>query len=173
MFAYMTARIILLNGTSSAGKSTLAAALRPLLPETFCYYASDQLALQGFRPVDPDARWKGRNKFFDGFHRSIAAFAAAGLDLLVEHIIEHAEWAAELEALLRPFDFFKVGVHAPLSVLDEREQVRGDRALGEAREHLATHDHCTYDFDVETTEAPRIIAERVVRAWEGRRRPLS
>jgi chloramphenicol 3-O phosphotransferase len=143
MVAYMTARIILLNGTSSAGKSTLAAALRPLLPETFCYYASDQLAVQGFRPVDPDARWQGRNAFFDGFHRSIAAFAAAGLDLMVEHIIEQANWAIELEALLQPFDVFKVGVRAPLRVLDEREQSRGDRTPGEAREHLATHDHCT------------------------------
>jgi chloramphenicol 3-O phosphotransferase len=164
----MTARIILLNGTSSAGKSTLARALRPLLPVTFCYYASDQLADQGFRPVEPDARWEGRNAFFDGFHRSIAAFAAAGLDLLVEHIFEQAEWVTELDALLQPYDLFKVGVHAPVRVLEAREQARGDRTPGEAREHLTTHDYCTYNLEVETTEAPMIVAERVIRAWKDR-----
>ncbi len=30
--------------------------------------------------------------FFDRFHKSIAAFASAGKNLLVEHIVELAEW---------------------------------------------------------------------------------
>ena len=64
----MTARIIILNGTSAVGKTTLVGELRPLLPDTFCYYASDQLAAEGFRPTAPDARWQGREAFFDGFH---------------------------------------------------------------------------------------------------------
>lgn len=165
----MTARIILLNGTSSAGKSTLAAALRPLLPDTFCYYASDQLADKGFRPIDLDARWQGRNAFFAGFHRSIAAFASAGLDLLVEHVIEQASWANQLEALLQPFDLFRVGVRVPLDVLEQRERMRGDRVLGEAREHMATHGHCTYDLEVENVGPPTVVAGQVVRAWECRR----
>ncbi|WP_458395608.1 phosphotransferase-like protein [Rhizobium ruizarguesonis] len=37
-------RIIFLNGTSSAGKSTLAKALRAELSEPFCFFSSDQLA---------------------------------------------------------------------------------------------------------------------------------
>lgn len=168
MLLCMTARIILLNGTSSAGKSTLAAALRPLLPKSFCYYASDQLAVQGFRPLDPDARWQGRTAFFGGFHRSIAAFASAGLDLLVEHIIEQAHWATELEGLLQPFDLFRIGVHAPLYLLEKRERARGDRAAGEASEYLATHDHCRYDFEIETIGPPDVLAGRSFRAWEAR-----
>ncbi len=47
----MPGRIVLLNGTSSAGKTTLATALRPALGPEFCYYASDQLADAGFRPL--------------------------------------------------------------------------------------------------------------------------
>ena len=164
----MSARIVLLNGTSSAGKSTLAAALRPLLPPTFCCYASDKLADAGFRPLDPDLRWHGRAAFFDGFHRSIAAFAAAGLDLLVEHVIEEASWAEQLDLLLRPFDLFRVGVHAPLAVLEQRERRRGDRQPGEAREHFRTHDHCRYDLQVEMVGDPAAVAAQVVRAWEVR-----
>ena len=164
----MAARIILLNGTSSAGKSTLAAALRPMLPVTFCYYASDQLADQGFRPLEPDARWQGREAFFAGFHALIAAFAAQGLDLLVEHIIEQPAWADQIEALLRPFDLFKVGIRVPLDVLEARERIRGDRASGEAAEHFSTHDYCTYDLQIENVAQPDIVAARVLSAWECR-----
>ena len=87
-------RIIFLNGTSSAGKSTLAKALRTALQEPFCYYASDQLADAGFRTIKHRNRDFGaqgeRARFFDGFHRSIVGFAEAGNDLLVEHIVEEA-----------------------------------------------------------------------------------
>jgi chloramphenicol 3-O phosphotransferase len=165
----MAARIIVLNGTSSAGKSTLAAALRPVLPKSFCYYASDQLADAGFRPLDTDARSKGREAFFSGFHLSIAAFASAGLDLLVEHVVEQQAWADQLGRLLSPFDVFWVGVRVPLDVLERRELDRGDRALGEAEEHLATHNYCIYDLEVENVGPPGIIAQQVVRAWEVRR----
>jgi chloramphenicol 3-O phosphotransferase len=161
----MAARIILLNGTSSAGKSTLAAALRPLLPETFCYYASDQLADARFRPLTEPARWEGREAFFSGFHRSIAAFAEAGLDLLVEHIVEQASWADQLRDLLHPFDTFWVGVHVPLDVLEQRERLRGDRALGEAQEHHRTHDHCVYGVEVENVGMPAMAATQVFQAW--------
>jgi chloramphenicol 3-O phosphotransferase len=86
-------RIILLNGTSSAGKSTLAKELRVQLEPQFHYYASDQLADAGFRPPDKDVRFKYREVFFEGFHKSMPAFAEAGLDLLVEHIVERQSWA--------------------------------------------------------------------------------
>lgn len=161
----MAARIILLNGTSSAGKSTLVKALRPLLPQSFCYYASDQLADAHFRPINEPARWEGRAAFFAGFHRSIAAFAEAGLDLLVEHIVEQASWADELRALLRPFDTFWVGIRVPLDISEERERLRGNRAPGEAREHHRTHDHCMYDLEIENVGASATTAALVLQAW--------
>lgn len=49
----MSARIILLVGTSSAGKSTLASALQAALPEHFLLFALDDV----FRMVSP--RWGG------------------------------------------------------------------------------------------------------------------
>ena len=96
-------RIILLNGTSSAGKTTFAKALRPKLDPAFHYYASDQLADAAFRPLADDVRWEWRERFFDGFHRSITAFASSGIDLLVEHIVEEQSGADNLNELLAPF----------------------------------------------------------------------
>ncbi|WP_158665186.1 chloramphenicol phosphotransferase CPT family protein [Ensifer adhaerens] len=164
-------RIIFLNGTSSAGKSTLAKALREILPEPFCYYASDQLADAGFRVLKRGMHqgMRGeRNRFFDGFHRSIAAFAEAGNDLIVEHIVEEQSWADDLRNRTAHLDSFWVGVHAPIADLERREHERGDRTIGEARFHLKTHDYCTYDLEVDTRDPTAEVAGRIVDAWRQR-----
>lgn len=162
-------RIIFLNGTSSAGKSTLADALRARLDAPFCLYASDQLADAGFRPLAPGHRDAGRERFFDGFHRSIAAFADAGNDLIVEHIVEQPAWADQLAGLTAHLDVFWIGVHAPLHVLEHRERERGNRQIGEAAYHLKTHEYCRYDIAVDTTTAPiETVAAQVGASWHSR-----
>lgn len=162
-------RVVLLNGTSSSGKTTLARALRARLPPEFCFYSSDQLADAQFRPVDPAARSAGREKFFDAFHRSIPAMAFAGLDLLVEHIVEEQRWADDLAILLARLDVFWVGVHAPMDVISAREVKRGDRAIGEAAYHLRTHSFCRYSFEVDTTRPTDELAAEIATAWNTRR----
>jgi len=161
-------RIILLNGTSSAGKSTLAKQLRVRLEPQFHYYASDQLADAGFRPLDGDARLEYREAFFAGFHRSIPAFAEAGLDLLVEHIVERQRWADDLKTLLSPFDVFWVGVHAPVAEIERRERLRGNRQIGEGLYHLKTHSFCRYDVEVDTMLPLEQNVETILTAWRGR-----
>ena len=163
-------RSIFLNGTSSSGKSTLAKSLRVILPEPFCYYASDQLADAGYRVLKRGMHhgMRGeRNRFFDGFHCSIAAFAEAGNDLIVEHIVEEKSWSDEIRKLTAHLDVFWIGVHAPIEDLERRE--RGDRTIGEARFHLKTHAHCNYDLEVDTHEPTDQVAARIADAWRQRR----
>ncbi len=160
-------RIILLNGTSSAGKSTLAKALRRKLQPQFHYYASDQLADAAFRPLDEEVAYQWRQAFFDGFHRSIPAFASAGIDLLVEHIVEEQSWADDLKALLAPFDVFWVGVHAPPAEIEKRERLRGDRQMGEGLYHLKTHSFCRYDIEIDTMQSLDQNVETILAAWNG------
>jgi chloramphenicol 3-O phosphotransferase len=121
-----------------------------------------------YEPARNTASSTERAKFFDGFHRSIAAFAAAGNDLIVEHIVEEPAWADELHRLLRPFDVFWVGVHAPLHELERREQRRGDRTLGEARYHLKTHQYCHYDFEIDSTLPSSEVVEQIINSWNSR-----
>lgn len=161
-------RIILLNGTSSAGKTTLAKELRIQLEPQFHYYSSDQLADAGFRPLDKDVRFEYRESFFEGFHRSIPAHAEAGLDLLVEHIVECQKWADDLKTLLSPFDVFWVGVHAPVAEIERRERLRGNRQLGEGVYHLKTHTFCQYDVEVDAVRPLEQNAETILRAWRSR-----
>ena len=178
MSATTPGRIILLNGASSAGKSSLARALQRQLAEPFWHWSIDHLMAARVLPherIDSgEFAWAAmRAAFFDGFHRSIPALTAAGNDLIVEHIVETCEWMQCLLALLAPFDVFFVGVRCPLHELERRERERGDRRPGSAREDDATtHAFGAYDFEVDTTSAPAdALASEVLRAWNARRHP--
>jgi len=163
-------QVIILNGTSSAGKSTIAQALRDAMTEPFCYFASDQLADAGFR-ARREFCDKGpceRDRFFDGFHRSIAAFATAGNHLIVEHIVEEPRWQTDLLKYLSGIDTFWVGVHASVQELKRRERARGNRAIGEALFHLKTHDYCRYDIEIDSTDPLGENVNRIVVAWRKR-----
>ena len=146
------------------------------MPDTWCYYASDQLAEGGFRDRDKEAEKTAgmpveRMRFFDGFHRSIPAFAAAGNNLIVEHIIEFELWLTDLRVLLKGYDVFMVGVHCPPEELQRREKLRGDRAPGEALHHLRTHGFCRYDLEIDGRERAEANAARIVTAWQERKAP--
>ncbi len=152
-------QIILLNGASSSGKSTLCRELRTALPQPYLYLSSDLLVEGGMLPkvnrIQHDTPWSWntiRPHFFEGFHRSIRAFAEAGNCLLIEHIVEKKEWLEELVLLLQPFSVFYIGVFCPLEELEKREQQRGDRFIGEGRSHLedGIHDWSGYDLVVDT-----------------------
>ena len=172
----MNGKIILLNGTSSAGKSTLCKALKNALGEPFWYIASDQFIEVGMAPTRKDKGgefdWNDlRPNFFAGFHRVLPAFAGAGNNLIVEHIVELESWLDDLLRLFHGFDVFFVGVHCPLEELERRERERGDRQMGEARYHMKTHDYCQYDFEVDSREPAVDNAKRIIGAWHGRTNP--
>jgi chloramphenicol 3-O phosphotransferase len=106
------------------------------------------------------------------------AAAAAGNDLIVEHIIEFRAWRESLATLLDGLDVFLVGVHCDLAEIDRRERDRGDRRIGEGRPHVETdliHTFGPYDFEVHTTNAvPSAVTASVLAAWRvgTRRRAL-
>ena len=87
------AKVIFLNGTSSAGKSSISKELQNCLPEPFWHLASDQFIEAGMLPKRVNDGgpfdWRlNRPIFFDGFHRCIKALADAGNNLIVDHVIE-------------------------------------------------------------------------------------
>jgi chloramphenicol 3-O phosphotransferase len=128
---FETPQVILLNGASSSGKSTLARELLKELPHPYLHYSSDLLVAGGVLPnvnrdVD-DTPWSWnviRPKFFDGFHRSIAQFAEAGNLLLVEHVVEYESWLRDLVKYLAPYKVLYVGVTCPVHEIERREKLR-------------------------------------------------
>ena len=172
-------KVIVINGASSAGKSTLARALQQRLAEPFLHWSFDHLresnALPMARIRTGELDWtRMRPAVFDGFHRSLSAFAEAGNNLIVDHIIEREQWLGDLVRLLAPFDVFFVGVHCPLPELERRERERGNRRAGEARrDFYSTHRITDYDLDIDATQPTEDNVARLITAWRARRRPTA
>ena len=170
------ARIIFLHGASSAGKSTLARALQARIEMPFWTISIDHLRDTGVLPSERiergEFRWRDmRAPFFDGFHRSLAAYADAGNNLIVEHILDTPGWHAQLATLLAPFDVFFVGVHLPLAELVRREAARGDRAAGDAERDFNTiHRGLSYDHEVQNERPLEPNVDALLAAWRSRSR---
>ncbi len=169
--------IIFVNGASSSGKSTLCRALQTNLELPFWHYSIDHLLAANILPQDriksKEFLWSDmRPQFFSGFHHSLPALAKAGNNLIVEHIVETKEWMRLLLELLAPFDVFFVGVHCPLPELERREQMRGNRRIGEARQDFEiVHTFGVYDLEIDSTQDLNANVETVILAWNSRKQP--
>ncbi len=174
-------QLIFLNGTSSSGKSTLAKEIQRRASIPFWHVASDQLVEAGMLPLrtnDGSAfDWNiNRPKFFNAFHACIKAILDAGNPIILDHIIESVAWYQELQTILAKHEVFFVGVHCPLSIIQQREKQRsdrdvGNRYIGEAEYHLQhVHSYANYDYEVDTSIGT--VAEnaaQVLTAWSTRR----
>ena len=177
MGAPSAGKILLINGASSSGKSTLCRALQATLDEPFWHYSIDHFRNTGVLPMERidrgDFAWADlREAFFEGFHRCLPALAAAGNSLVVEHVVETQAWMSRLVALLASFDVFYVGLRCPLAELEARERSRGDRRPGEARhDHATVHTFGLYDLELDSTRPLEGNVHAVVAAWRSRARP--
>jgi chloramphenicol 3-O phosphotransferase len=169
--------VILLNGASSAGKTTVARALQQQLDVPLWHLSIDHLRESGAWPMARiragEFDWHGtRETFFEGFHRAIPAIAAAGNHLVVEHIVETEAWLDRLLTLLDGLDVFFVGVHCPLAELERRERARGDRPIGDARRDFeSVHSFVVYDLELDGTVSVERNVRSLVDAWRRRDRP--
>ncbi len=193
-------RIILVNGTSSSGKTTIVRALQAALPDLWLEMGIDRFAyaLPGrvdgrptwpllFPYVRPGGRSDGPftiettalgNRFISGLHATVAALADAGLNVIVDHVILERRWVDEMARLWASFDVLAVGVRCPLEIVLERERAREDRTLGQAEAQFdVVHRWTTYDVEVDTSvltpgeAVSRIVARQ--EAMPGNRGPSS
>ena len=84
-------------------------------------------------------------------YRAIAAFAGAGLDVIVDDVI-YDERVLRLAVDILPAEqVFFVGIRCPLEVAERREIERGNRARGGARTfHQLVHRYGVYDCEVDS-----------------------
>jgi len=149
-----------LNGTSSAGKSSVARELQLILERPFAVFGSDSYRRMwsSRSPKDAIEAQAART----GFHRCIAALASAGNNVIVDSIHRSDEHRAEGAALHHSLPAYFAGVYCPLHIAEQREQVRWDRRAGLARSQFhEVHAHGVYDIEVDAsvvspTSAPAI-----------------
>ena len=152
-FLMKRAPAILLNGTSSSGKTTLATALQRAMPEPVLYVSNDNFIFMTPAHVlkDDSARPKVLMPLLSAFHRSLPLIAGCGFPMIIDHVIERWDWMDEIAEALRGFDVYFVKVECPLEELERRESARGDRQVGLAKMQMEwVHRHGDYDAEVNT-----------------------
>lgn len=173
--------IILLNGISSAGKTSISTVLQQTMNEPYLQVSIDAFEdmLPGrYREGGPFAWEEIFPKLLAGFHRSIAALAGVGANLIVDHVMVYREgWASTLAdcvTVLEPFPVYFVGVHCSLEEAKRREQARGDRFIGTVeRQYPRVHRHKLYDLEVDTTQTSPEVCAGQIRAFVGSHAPTA
>jgi chloramphenicol 3-O phosphotransferase len=148
-------KIILLNGVSSSGKSTLSKELVKKLPDYFHYSIDDfDTIIEKMEDREEQRLIPIPTEHF--FHRTIAMFSDNGVNLIVDQILHNVDTTIDCYETLRDYPVFFVGVHCPLSELEKRERARGDRTVGQAKAQLNYVHQQGEQYDIEVDTALKI-----------------
>ena len=186
-------QVIFLNGTSSAGKTTLAKHLQMALPDCWQHMALDQ-----YRDGLPD-KYRGLNAPSDtlgalglnvvpvtndeaaytqvvfgeaglnmlkGMRRAMRSMVDAGVNIIIDDIILDPNFLTDYLRVFAGVEVLFVGVRCDLATIDARQQQRPGRFPGTAYGHyLSCHAHAIYDVEVDTgRNSPEDCADTVIDA---------
>jgi chloramphenicol 3-O phosphotransferase len=184
----MSAHLIVLNGPSSAGKSTIISSLQDFWPRPL--FASGLDVFIGGWPISyvtlPDSEnlpvpntgmrivagvgpapsWIP--EYGDQFHEVMkfahgcwAAMHDGGIDVVIDHVILDATLREQARSTLA--NAFWVGVTCDIDELIRRESARGDRRISFASGTAAVvHNEMSYDLTVDTTDTPAEVIARQI-----------
>ena len=187
------AYVILLNGCSSAGKTTLAIKLQQLLPEPYQYIGLDQYrdgmpervrglnaprGTEGMRGLNvvPQPNNQTAIQFGDfgdlvlrNMRQSAAQFANSGIPVIIDDLLLKPEYVADYVEFMDPNNCWLIGVRCDLSEVAAREAIRPGRFPGTAAEHFhRVHQFVeSYDLEVDTSNrTPRRLANEIIQRLE-------
>jgi len=179
----VSGRVVLLHGTSSSGKTTVAHAVQRMSEDPWIYVGIDTFwnaidgrwmehgpyAGDGFQWTEDASIVAGPvgQRLAAGMRGAVAAVARANNDVIADDVFVDPNWLVEWRAALSGIDWRLVGVLAPLAVLHERENARGNRIAGEAAAQIGViHRGIVYDLTVDTSvQSPEECAAAVLSAF--------
>ncbi|MEV7230247.1 AAA family ATPase [Polymorphospora sp. NPDC051019] len=154
-------QIVLLNGTSSAGKTSLAGQLLTVLDGPRFRRPYFHLSVDAFGAMRAARRTTDLSpaevtdvltRTRAGFHRAVAGMARAGNDVVADHVLSEPWRLRDCLEVMAGLDVVLVGVHCSAEELARRERVRGDRRIGQAAAQVErVHAHGVYDVECDTT----------------------
>jgi chloramphenicol 3-O phosphotransferase len=172
----MKTQVIVLNGSSSSGKTTIARCLKAILPTPWISLSIDDL-LRALPPslMDSDAgiafRQNGEIAIGEGFREvtsgwlaGLGAMARAGTRVIYDDVfLSGAESQERLRTQLADLHVLWVGVHCDAEVAAGREIARGDRVVGGATwQSSKVHEGVIYDLEVDTTSTEALECARII-----------
>jgi chloramphenicol 3-O phosphotransferase len=177
--------VIVINGGSSSGKSTIARQLQELLAEPWVTLSVDDLvaalspSLVGDRAPRPgrapllrlesdgtvvvEAGWRPVES---AWYEGLASMARAGLGVILDEVLlDGGTGQQRVAAAFDGLSLLWVGVRCDPAVAAAREAARGDRIAGmAAAQAVAVHDGMRYDVVVDTTTATAEDCARAISA---------
>ena len=178
-------QVIVLNGGSTSGKSSIARALQDVLPGIWLTFGTDVLAEslpgKGDDPrsglvLEPDGTVTVKPEFRaveEIWYRGLAAMASRGAFLILDEVfLSGGAGQQRLRTLLGDVDVLWAGVHCDPQVAAGREAFRPDRVRGMAiSQAVAVHAGVVYDVEVDTTDCSAIACARRIAEAVGSRVP--
>lgn len=161
----MVTQVILLNGGSSSGKTTIALSLQEMAPNAWLRLSIDTLVdampkrlLTSDSGIEfgADGSVRPGNEFQrleSAWMQGIAAMARGGAHVIVDDVFVSGVAARDRwQAALAGLSVLWVGVRCDPDVAAARERERGDRITGMARLQAETvHAGIAYDLEVDTS----------------------
>lgn len=170
--------IVLLNGTSSAGKTSISMELTNQKEILFHHLSIDDFYhnyndfinnkfpdLKPVRKLDDEVIGQ---IIFDPiismYYATIKLFSEMGLNVIVDTVIENDKWFNDYLDVLFDYPTLFVGVICSKEELARREQIRGDRKIGLAASQFdKVYSFNEYDLEVNTEElSPTECAEKIL-----------
>jgi chloramphenicol 3-O phosphotransferase len=172
-----TGKVILLNGASSSGKTSLLKVLQNQLADPYLDMGLDKFIWMLpprylDRPLWDEVLGRAieagetGHRLVTGMHRAIRAAALAGNNVIADHVLVEPDWVRDCANQLSDIPAFLIGLRCPLDVLEQREAARKDRTLGQARlQFERVHAHGLYDLEVDTSRDDPEESARQIRNW--------
>src|ERR1044071_214555 len=127
-YARSMATVVVLNGTSSAGKTAIARALQEIAPRLFLDFSIDSILYAlppGILERLKRGEWTGDVRFLElvrGFYACVRELLALGHDLIIDHAVVTEAEADMLRAAVEGHEVLLVGLDCPVDILAERER---------------------------------------------------
>jgi chloramphenicol 3-O phosphotransferase len=179
----VSGRVVVLNGTSSSGKTSLGRALQErLLPEVWLLVGVDTFitllpwGLYGTaegHTINADGSIDAGPAFSAEYERwitTVAALVHRGSNVILDEVFlrggdDQRRWGDALAGV----DVTWVGVHCDVDELERRERARGDRDVGMAAHQAAiVHVGVRYDLEIDSTsDTPVELAATIAQSQTG------
>lgn len=176
-------QIIMLNGGSSSGKTTIATCLQAILPSSWLRQGVDTLldampqrllasdsgiAFGVDGSVHPGREFR---QLESAWMQGIAAMVHAGARIIIDDVfLSGVDSRNRWQAALADLSVLWVGVRCDPAVATERERRRGDRVTGMAQiQAQMVHAGIEYDIQVDTTGTSALeCAQRIAQLVDDR-----
>lgn len=161
--------IIVLNGTSSSGKTSIARELQNRAPFVLLNYSIDNV-LYSLPRSSIDRMIEGTplvgvdySTLVRGYYGCVQQLALAGLNLVIDNAITTRAHATMLVDAISGRDTLLVGLSCSPEVLAEREEQRGDRRRGlAAQQYPNVHRWLEYDVMIDTAASDPASAAKTI-----------